>query len=80
MRRAMLGSLMTDGSDPDGTAPWIDARSPNDTPPEAPCIEVIPDDDSGTVTFAWRRPEDGETTAAWITADAGIVVNRSDVR
>jgi len=71
---------MTDGSDPDGTAPWIDARSPNDPASETPRIEAIPDDESGTVTFAWRRPGGGETTAAWITAEAALVVDGSEMQ
>ena len=71
---------MADGSDPDGTAPWIDARSSDDALPETPRIEAIPDDETGTVTFAWRRPEDGETTTAWITADAALVVGGSDMQ
>jgi len=72
---------MNDGSDSDRTAEWFDDRSRTD-----PClgmsrVEAIPDPDSETVTFAWRRPEDGETTTtAWITADADIVVSGSDLQ
>jgi hypothetical protein len=71
---------MPSGSDSDGTAPWIDARSRDDALPDAPRVEAIPDTESGTVTLAWRRPGDGETTAAWITADADHVVDGSDMQ
>jgi len=70
---------MPDGNGSDSTAPWIDAGSTEDAPPDGPSMEVIPDADSDTVTFAWRRADD-EATAAWITADAGILVDGSDMQ
>jgi len=70
---------MPDGSDPDNTDPWIDAGLSEDVLPDGPSMEVIPDADSGTVTFAWRRAHD-EATTAWITADAGLLVSGSDMR
>jgi len=70
---------MPDGSDPDSTTPWIDPGSTGDALPGEPSLEVIPDADSGTVTFAWRRADD-EATAAWITADAGLLVDGSDMQ
>jgi len=71
---------MSDGSDSDSTAEWFDDRSRTDLRPELSRVEAIPDADTETVTFAWRRPEDGETTTAWITADADIVVSGSDMQ
>jgi hypothetical protein len=71
---------MSDGSDSDRTAEWFEDRSRTDLRPELPRVEAIPDADTETVTFAWRRPGDGETTTAWITADADIVVSGSDMQ
>jgi hypothetical protein len=71
---------MSDGSDSDRTAEWFDDRSRTGHRPELSRVEAIPDADTETVTFAWRRPEDGETTTAWITADADIVVSGSDMQ
>jgi hypothetical protein len=71
---------MNDGSDSDRTAEWFDDRSRTDPSLGTSRVEAIPDADSETVTFAWRRPEDGETTTAWITADADIVVSGSDMQ
>jgi hypothetical protein len=70
---------MPDRSDLDSTAPWIDPGSTEDTLPDEPDMEVIPDADSETVTFAWRRADD-EATAAWITADAGLLVDGSNMQ
>jgi hypothetical protein len=70
---------MPDGSDPDSTAPWIDTGSTEDALPGNPNVEVIPDVDSGTVTFAWRHADD-EATTAWITADADRFVDASDMQ
>jgi len=67
---------MPDDSDHDSNAQWIDVSSPEDTPRDIPSIEVIPDADTETVTFAWRLDED-EATTAWITADAGLIVEGS---
>jgi len=47
---------------------------------ELSLIEALSGADTGTITFAWRRTEDGETTAAWITADADLVVSGSEMR
>jgi len=74
MDRAVLGSHMSDGSDSDRTAEWFDDRSRTALGPELSRVEAIPDADSATVTFAWRRPEAGETTTAWVTAEADVVV------
>jgi hypothetical protein len=43
-------------------------------------IEVVPVDDSETVTFVSNRPEDRETTTAWITAEADVVVDVSTMQ
>jgi hypothetical protein len=71
---------MNDGSDSDRAAEWFDDHSRTDPCPGTSRVEAIPDADTGTVTFAWRRPEDGETTTAWLTANADIVVNGSDMQ
>ncbi|WP_254840140.1 DUF7511 domain-containing protein [Natronomonas marina] len=70
---------MPDGSDTDRTVPWIDIPSTEGAPRGHPSIEVIPDADSGAVTFAWRPNED-EATTAWITADADLLVDASDMQ
>jgi hypothetical protein len=70
---------MSDGSDPDSTALWIDIASSEDPLGESPDIEVIPDADSETVTFALRRDEE-EATTAWITADADVLLDGSDMQ
>jgi hypothetical protein len=74
-----LGADMPDGSDPDNTALGIDTASTEDPLQDSPSVEVIPDLDSGTVTFAWRPNED-EATTAWITADADLLVDVSDMQ
>jgi hypothetical protein len=71
---------MSDGSDSDRTAEWFDDRSRTDARPELSRVEALPDADTETVTFAWRRTEDGETTTVWITADADIIVSGSDMQ
>jgi hypothetical protein len=71
---------MSDGSDSDRTAEWFDDRSRTDARPKLSRVEAIPDADTETVTFAWRRPEDGETTTAWVTANADIVLSGSDMQ
>jgi hypothetical protein len=70
---------MPDGSDPDRTVPWIDTPSTEGALRDHPSVEVIPDPDSGTVTFAWRPSED-EATTAWITAEATLLVDVSDMQ
>jgi len=71
---------MDDSNDFDRSAEWFDDRSRSDHRPGASRVEAIPDTDTETITFAWRRPEDGETTTAWITADADLVVSGSDMQ
>ncbi|WP_436930696.1 hypothetical protein [Halosimplex halobium] len=67
---------MSDPGDPDRTAPWIDDRSPRPGTSDDPSrIEAVPD--AETVTFVERR-DDAEQTAAWITADAALVVDIGD--
>mgnify|MGYP006269114291 CR=1 FL=1 len=70
---------MSDGSDPDRTVPWIGIPSTEGALWGRPNVEVIPDADSGTVTFAWR-PNENEATTAWITADADLLVDVSDMQ
>jgi len=70
---------MPDDSDPDATVPWIDTPSTEDALRDGPGVEVIPDDGSGTVTFAWRHNEN-EATTAWITADANRLVDVADMQ
>jgi hypothetical protein len=79
MTSLFLVADMPDSSDPDRTVPWIDIPSTEDALRDGPSVEVIPDADSGTVTFAWRPNED-EATAAWITADADLLVDVSDMQ
>jgi hypothetical protein len=69
---------VSDGSDPDRTVSWIDIPSTEGALRGHPSLEVIPDADSGTVTFAWRPNED-EAATAWITADADLLVDVSDM-
>jgi hypothetical protein len=73
-------SHMSEDSDSDRTAEWFDDRSRADPCPGTSHVKAIPDADTETVTFAWRRPEDGDTTTAWITAHADIVVSGSDMQ
>jgi len=70
---------MPDDSDPDSTPLWIDRGSTEDAVRNRPDIEVIPDENSETVTFAWRPNEDQATTA-WITADANRLVDVADMQ
>jgi hypothetical protein len=55
---------MSDDSDSEPTAEWFDDRSRTDHFAWVSHVEAIPDADTETVTFAWRRPEDGDTTTA----------------
>jgi hypothetical protein len=41
---------------------------------------ACPDADSASITLAWQGPKAGDTTTAWITADAELVVNGSDMQ
>lgn len=70
---------MPDGSDPDSTAPRTDIRSHDDTRTDQTEAEVTLNLDRRTVTFAWRHAEN-EATAAWITADADLVVAGADMQ
>lgn len=70
---------MSDSSDPDSTAPWTDNDPIEDTPHHKASVDVIPDSDSGTVTFAWRYDDD-KTTTAWITADASLLVDVAEIQ
>lgn len=69
---------MTDTSDSEPTTHRTD-DSPR-TSHDRGHVEAIPDTESETVTFAWKRPEDGETTTAWITVDAATVVNGPEMQ
>lgn len=69
---------MTDTSDSEPTTQRTD-ESPRPGH-DSGHVEAIPDAESETVTFAWRRPEDGEMTTAWITVDAATVVNGADMQ
>lgn len=71
----VLSPHMTDGSDRDSAVPWIDERRARADPPSAPpAVEVVSDAESGTVTFV-SREADRDRTTAWITVDAGLVVD-----
>ncbi len=70
---------MSESRDSDSPAHWVDDRSPTDPDHGTARVEAIPDPDSETVTFAWRGG-DGETTTAWITAEADLVVTGSDMQ
>ena len=70
---------MSDSSDPDSTAPWTGHNLFEDTPRDNLSVDVIPDADAGTVTFAWRH-DDRKTTTAWITADAGLLVDVTNIQ
>lgn len=65
---------MTDGSDRDSAVPWIDDQRARDQAPSASEIEVVSDPEGDTVTFV-SRETDRETTTAWITVDAEVVVD-----
>jgi len=71
---------MSDSRDPDSTVSWIADRSRDASVTGPSRVEVVPDDDSGTVTFVSNRPEDRETTTAWITAEADLVVDVSAIQ
>lgn len=73
---ALAGDIH-DGSDPENTGLLIDIASAEDAFRESPDIQRLPDADSETVTFAWRRNE-GEATTAWITVDTDVLVDGSD--
>lgn len=69
---------MADANDSESSPDWID--DPRTTRPEAaPRIDVFTDTRSDTVTFASRQREDGQTTTAWIAAEASFVVSRSEM-
>jgi len=68
---------MSDSRDSDSTVSWIADRSHDGGVAEASRVEMVPDDDSGTVTFVSNRPEDRETTTAWITIEGDLVVDAS---
>jgi len=70
---------MSDSSDPDSIAPWTNDDPIEDTPQNKASVDVIPDSDSGTVTFAWRYDDD-KTKTAWITADASFLVDVADIQ
>ncbi|QAU14120.1 hypothetical protein EKH57_16270 [Halorubrum sp. BOL3-1] len=70
---------MSDSGDSESTAPWTDRDPSEDTPRDNPSVDVIPGPDAGTVTFAWRHDDD-KTTTAWITADAGLLVDVTDIQ
>lgn len=70
---------MADSSDSEPTASRASPDRPGPATDTAR-VEAIPDPDSGRVTFAQRRPDAGETTTAWITAEARIVVSGSDMQ
>ena len=70
---------MSDSSDPDSIAPWTNDDPIEDTPQNKASVDVIPDSDSGTVTFAWRYDDD-KTKTAWITADASLLVDVADIQ
>lgn len=46
---------------------------------ESARLEVIPDPESDTVTFLSPRSDDDPTTA-WLTADAGLLVDVSEMQ
>jgi hypothetical protein len=71
---------MGDSSDSEPTAHRIDSRPHPGASTDTAYVEAIPDPDSETVTFVSRRPEDGETTTAWITVEADLVVNGADMQ
>ena len=67
---------MTDSHDRDSAVPRIDERHARKHAQSATSeVEVIFDAESDTVTFVSRRPENDETTTAWITVDAGVAVD-----
>jgi hypothetical protein len=66
---------MADGPDRDSAVPWIDDRRAREQPSSAaPEVEVVSDPESDTVTFVSQGTE-RDTTTAWITVDAGLVVD-----
>jgi len=71
---------MVDSSDSEPTASRVDGPARPAPSSDTASVEAIPDPDFGTVTFAQRRPEAAETTTAWITAEASIVVSGSDMQ
>jgi hypothetical protein len=67
---------MSDTDDADVPA-WIaDGTTRDDPRSAAPALEVIPDDDSNSVTFV--HPDRDDPTTAWITVDADLVVDVGD--
>lgn len=71
---------MGDDTDADRTAPWVVANGPrSDRPSEESAVDVIPDSNSDTVTFAECGSTERDTTAAWITIAASDVRDLSEM-
>ena len=71
---------MADGDEYGSTADWIDDRSRAGPYAQGSRVEVFTDIDTDTVTFVWDPCGDAQTTTAWLTADADLVVSASDMQ
>jgi hypothetical protein len=72
-------SRMSEHSDFDGAAPWIDTERRHEGLPGDSRIEAIPDAESDTVTFVSTHPDVDDPTTAWITAPEEFVFDVADV-
>jgi hypothetical protein len=70
---------MSDGPDRDSSRTDSPPRAPDDGPDPAR-LDVIADGDSATLTFAAAPDDDRDTTTAWVTADAALVVDLAEMR
>lgn len=60
------------------SVPWIADHSQHpDELPDPPQLNVLSDQESNKVTFVPNRLDD-DTTAAWITVDAAVLVDLTE--
>lgn len=65
---------MSDSSDGDRSGSRVDGRRARRVPSAGTEVDLVRDAESDTVTFVSTRPEDSDTTTAWITAETDLVV------
>jgi len=70
---------MSERSDIDGAAPWIDTERRHEGLPGDSHVEAIPDAESGTVTFVSSHSDAEDPATAWITAREEFVFDVADV-
>ncbi len=80
IRLALGVSGMTAPVVRDENVPWIaDQAQHPDELPDSPQLDLLSDQESNMVTFVSNQLED-DTTAAWITVDADVLVGISEAR